>query len=306
MTVEMLRERKKELGYSYEQIAKLSGVPLGTVQKIFGGITKSPRYATLKALEAVLCAENGNSLHTSDEQCRAGKSGSAKGNAGSGFTGEDKIINADVVCESSAYKAEVKKNEFGIPGKEQGEFTLEDYYALPEERRVELIDGVFYDMAAPTSVHQLVLSEIWSSFSSYIKKNNGHCIPAVAPLDVWLDKDEKTMVQPDIMVVCDREKFKRGIVCGAPDLIVEILSGSTRKKDMVLKTHKYADAGVREYWVVDPGKKKVIVYKFVPEVEISIYPGTGSVPVGIWNGECSVNFAEIFDYVSFLEDQEVF
>ena len=220
--------------------------------------------------------------------------------------GENNAVCENMLHESSAYKAEVKKNEFGIPGKEQGEFTLEDYYALLKERRVELIDGVLYDMSSPKSIHQAISVYLSNIFFNFIHKNKGLCMVFSAPLDVWLDTDDKTMVQPDIMVVCDREKFKRGIVCGAPDLIVEILSGSTGKKDMVLKTHKYADAGVREYWVVDPEKKKVIVYKFVPEVEISIYPGTGSVPVGIWNGECSVNFAEIFDYVSFLEDQEVF
>ena len=220
--------------------------------------------------------------------------------------GENSAVRENMLHESSAYKADVKKNEFGIPGKEQGEFTLEDYYALPEERRVELIDGVFYDMAAPTSIHQLIADELQNAFSAFIKKKRGGCRAITSPVDVQLNKDNKTMVQPDIIIVCDRNKFKRGIVYGAPELAVEVLSGSTRKKDMVLKLHKYNAAGVREYWIVDPDEKKVIVYTFEPETEIRIYPGTGSVPVGIWNGECSVNFAEIFDYVSFLDDQEVF
>ena len=107
MTVEEMRRRKKELGYTNEKISELSGVPLGTVQKIFAGVTSSPRYDTLMALERLLKA-------------------------------------ADNRIEEAVMAYQIKK---------QGEFTLEDYYELPDERRVELIDGVFYDMASPTSIH---------------------------------------------------------------------------------------------------------------------------------------------------------
>lgn len=78
--------------------------------------------------------------------------------------------------------------------KKQGEYTLDDYYALPDERRVELIDGVIYDMASPSSVHQLIGSEIREQLKSYIKDKKGECIPFVAPIDVQLDCDDKTMV----------------------------------------------------------------------------------------------------------------
>lgn len=81
-----------------------------------------------------------------------------------------------------------------------------------------------------------------------------------APVDVQLDCDEKTMVQPDVLVVCDREKIVPTHVYGAPDLIMEILSPATRKIDMNIKHSKYAAAGVREYWLIDPDKKKIVVY----------------------------------------------
>mgnify|MGYP000438242551 FL=1 len=133
---------------------------------------------------------------------------------------------------------------------------MEDYYALPEEQRVELIDGVIYDMSAPTSVHQLLGTEILLVLKDYIRKQHGRCVLIASPIDVQLDCDDKTMVQPDVIVVCDREKIQNRCIFGAPDFVAEVLSESTRKKDLVLKLNKYMTAGVREYWLVDPDRKK--------------------------------------------------
>ncbi|MBQ4577016.1 MAG: Uma2 family endonuclease, partial [Firmicutes bacterium] len=144
--------------------------------------------------------------------------------------------------------------------KKQGEYTLEDYYDMPEERRVELIDGVIYDMTAPHQVHQRIAMTIWGALETHIQKKAGKCMAFTSPSDVHLMKDDKTMVQPDVFVVCDRNKLTGYTVEGAPDLIVEILSPSTKRKDMTIKLNKYLEAGVREYWLVDPEKKKVIVY----------------------------------------------
>ena len=81
-----------------------------------------------------------------------------------------------------------------------------------------------------------------------------------SPVSVQLDEDNRTMLQPDVVVCCDRDKILRSHVYGAPDMVIEILSPSTRKKDMGLKLKKYITARVREYWMVDPDKKKVVVY----------------------------------------------
>lgn len=257
MTVTEMRAKKKEMGYTNEQIAELSGVPLGTVQKIFAGLTESPRYDTLKALEAVFRE------------------------------------NVNMVSESvKAYRV-----------KKQGEYTLEDYYALPDERRVELIDGVVYDMSSPTSVHQILAAEIWQQIKSYINKKRGTCIPFVSPLDVQLNCDNTIIVQPDVLVVCDRSKVRNRCICGAPDFIVEILSKATKKKDMFIKTEKYMNAGVREYWVVDPDRKQIIVYDFEHDEYPLIYGFDAKVPVFIFGGECMVDFAQIYEYMSFLYEQ---
>ena len=255
MTVEEMKRQKRMLGYTYDKIAELSGVPLGTVQKIFSGVTESPRYDTLQALEKAFKSQEG-----------------------------DRIEEA-----AAMYRA-----------RQQGNYIIEDYYALPEDRRAELIDGIIYDMSSPTSVHQLIGAEIWEQLKSYIRNSKGKCVPMLAPLDVQLDCDDRTMVQPDVLVVCDRERIHMNCVYGAPDFIVEIMSKTTRKKDSILKLNKYMNAGVREYWMVDPESRKVVVYDFAHEEYPVIYGGEDKVPVGIFEGECKVDFVEIYEYMNFL------
>ncbi|MCC8049249.1 MAG: Uma2 family endonuclease [Clostridiales bacterium] len=115
--------------------------------------------------------------------------------------------------------------------KHQGEYSLEDYLALPDDQRVELIDGVFYDMAAPTLIHQAISGRLLIHFSNYIAGNRGSCMAFTAPVDVQLDCDDKTIVQPDVLIICDPSKLRRERVYGAPELVVEVLSSSTSKKD---------------------------------------------------------------------------
>lgn len=260
MTIQEMNERKKELGYSYEKLAELSGVPVGTVQKVLGGITKSPRYDTLYALERVLNPP------------------------------EPMLLR-----ESAAVYGR----------KRQGEYTLEDYFALPDDDRVELIDGVFYDMAAPNFMHQSIAAEIFAQIREYIRKKKGNCIPGMSPIDVQLDCDNKTMVQPDVLVFCNRDKLVNGRIYGAPDFIVEVLSPSTAKKDMELKRYKYANAGVREYWIVDSKRKRVIVYTLVEEnyYDVALYTFEDCVPVHIFDNECIIDFKEIYEYIEFMYEK---
>ena len=171
--------------------------------------------------------------------------------------------------------------------KQQGEYTVEDYRNWPEDERVELIDGVIYLMSSPKIRHQAVLAEIFYTLTGYIKKNGGPCMVFASPIDVQLDRDDKTMVQPDIIIVCDRSKLQEGEVYGAPDFIVEILSPSTGMRDMTLKLNKYKAAGVREYWTVDPVKRIVEVFRFETE-QVEFYTFKDEIPVGIYDGDCKV------------------
>lgn len=260
MTVAKMIERKNELGYSYEKIAELSGVPLGTVQKVLGGITKSPRYDTIHALSKVLQPEY-----------------------------------AWRVSEPLAVYGDSPK----------GTYTIDDYFALPDDKRAELIDGVFYDMAAPTIIHQLVGGQIYIVLANYVAKNKGECIPAMSPISVQLDCDDKTMVEPDVLVVCDRDKIHKRVVYGAPDFVVEVSPPSTMKKDRTIKLHKYMSAGVKEYWIVDTDKKHVIVYLAEEEIgwTIDVYPFTDKVPVAIFHDECEIDFQEIYEYLAFMYEK---
>ena len=265
MTLEEMRERKRQLGYTNEQIADWSSVPLSTVQKVFSGATQAPRYETLRAIERVL---------------------------------------TDRSAEASLTVREATHQYGRAIEKKQGEYTVADYYAWPEDERIELIDGIIYDMSAPYVVHQDLVGEISYVLQSYVKKNKGKCRVYVAPVDVQLDCDNKTMVQPDILVACQRDKFTRKNMLGAPDMVVEVLSPNTRKKDMTIKLKKYVEAEVREYWIVDPDKETVIVYDIEHDMEVAVYTFEDQVPVRIFDNECVVDFKEIKEYIANLPMEE--
>ena len=282
MTITEMNERKRELGYTDARISELSGVPLSTVRKVLGGITKAPRYDTIKALEKVLGKET----------------------AGSGYNSrisdnETTAFSYDS-CMTSGAPQGVREAQPVYSTKKQGEYTLEDYLAIPDERRVELIDGVIYDMSSPLGHHQIIAGQIYFHLVSYISGKGGPCIPFIAPIDVQLDCDDKTIVQPDVLILCDRSKYTPQRIVGAPDFVVEVLSKSTREKDMFLKLNKYRSAGVREYWMVDPDKKTVIAYHFENDDDLSFYTFRDKVPVGIYGEDCVIDFAPIDDYVSQL------
>ena len=149
-------------------------------------------------------------------------------------------------------------------------------------------------MAAPTTLHQLIGGFLHKKLLDHALAHKGPCIPLMSPVDVQLDEDNKTVVQPDVMIVCDRSRFRNGRIFGAPDFLVEVLSPSTRQKDMVLKLYKYQNAGVREYWIVDPLYQRVYVHCFekadyAPEQ----YGFDAVIPVGISGGKCSIDFSGI-------------
>ncbi|MCD8335932.1 MAG: Uma2 family endonuclease [Lachnospiraceae bacterium] len=202
-----------------------------------------------------------------------------------------------VMRETVSEKDMVKEASLKYASKRQGEYTLEDYYALPDDQRVELIDGVIYDMAAPNMAHQTAATEITFQLKNYINSHGGKCFAYSAPVDVQLDCDDRTMVQPDVLVICDRDKIIKRCVYGAPDLVIEILSPSSERKDLTIKLAKYIGAGVREYWVIDLRLEKVIVYDIEHNCRTAIYGMDKHVPVQIFGGDCQISFAGIMEMV---------
>ena len=181
-------------------------------------------------------------------------------------------------------------------GKKQGEYTLEDYSALPDEERWELIDGYLIRMDSPTTEHQIILGNLYIAFRKCIDDHHAPCKDLLPPLDVQLAMDHRTLVEPDLIVLCDWQKLKKKRLFGAPDLLVEILSPSTCSKDTIWKNRKYQRAGVKEYWMVDPEKRKVLVNLFEKtegEYRSRLYKFDEEIPVGISGGECRIDFAPI-------------
>lgn len=181
--------------------------------------------------------------------------------------------------------------------------TLADYLSLPEGARVELINGVFYDMAAPTVIHQVIAHQVGQMLGNYVDQNGGDCIVLNAPTDVQLFADDKTMVQPDVLVVCDRKRLTRERLVGQPDLAIEVVSESNWMTDVHIKKKLYFEAGVREYWILFPKKKKIQVYDFESGADVvpKEYSFQDKVPVGIWGGKCCIDFQQIYEKYCFLE-----
>lgn len=162
-------------------------------------------------------------------------------------------------------------------------YTIDDIYALAEGERAELIDGKIYYMAPPSRTHQRILGAVYRKIADYIDIHQGTCEVNIAPFAVFLNKDDINYVEPDISVICDPSKLDEKGCHGAPDWIIEIVSPGGRSMDYYKKLLKYNTAGVIEYWVVDPEKKLVTVYRFEKE-EMEEYSFGEDVPVGIYKG----------------------
>ena len=163
-------------------------------------------------------------------------------------------------------------------------YTTDDIYALPDGERAELIDGQIYMMGTPSRIHQKLVGQLSRIIGNYIESNHGSCEIYPAPFAVFIKKDDKNYVEPDISVICDKNKLSDRGCEGAPDFIIEIVSPSSRRMDYYKKCTLYAESGVREYWIVDPAKEKVVVYCYENDSDPCLYSFDADVPVGIYPG----------------------
>ena len=141
-------------------------------------------------------------------------------------------------------------------------YTIADIEALPEGERAELIDGELFRMDAPIRRHQDILGEMFANIKLHIRQNKGKCKIYPAPFAVYIKKDNHNYVEPDISVVCDRDKLDEKGCQGAPDWIIEVVSPTSKVMDYERKVILYREAGTREYWIVDPEIETVTVYDF--------------------------------------------
>jgi len=145
-------------------------------------------------------------------------------------------------------------------------YTYGDYLTWPEEERWELIDGEAFAMTpAPTPIHQEVVVELATQIRTFLRGKPCRVFPA--PIDLLIprgeepDEDVDTVVQPDLIVIGDEAKIGEKRIRGAPDLVIEVVSPSTASRDAILKRRRYERAGAREFWMVQPLDRLVMVFR---------------------------------------------
>ncbi len=173
-------------------------------------------------------------------------------------------------------------------------YTLEDIYALPDGERAELINGKINNMAPPSRIHQKLLMELSGTLREYIKSQQGSCEVYPAPFAVFLGEENKNYVEPDISVICDKNKLTDRGCNGAPDFVIEIVSPSSRKMDYSTKNALYSDFGVREYWIVDPAKERTTVYRYEEDAAPMIVPFSIPITAGIYQ-DLAITISELLN-----------
>lgn len=179
-----------------------------------------------------------------------------------------------------------------MPQLKENTYTSEDYWNLPEGERAELIDGTLYAMAPPCRIHQELVAQFTKIIGNYIDMHNGNCKVYPAPFSVNLNANDETYVEPDISVICDKNKLDTKGCKGAPDFVIEIVSPASRQMDYSTKNALYSNAGVREYWIVDPEKERTTVYRYEEDAAPTTVPFHQPVTVGIYS-DLTINIATL-------------
>jgi Uma2 family endonuclease len=186
----------------------------------------------------------------------------------------------------------ILKGSVIMPLPQQRLTTIEEYESLPEDPRAEIFDGQIQYMASPSQVHQTILLELSSTLNSYVKEKRDPCKVLPAPFDVKLNDSPLTIVQPDIMIVCDKNKLDGKRCNGAPDFIIEIVSPGNSSDDYIKKLYYYKNYGVREYWIVDPNRRTIAVNYFEEDMVSIPYTFSSTVKVNIYE-DLYIDFKEI-------------
>jgi len=162
------------------------------------------------------------------------------------------------------------------PAKKLNTYTYQDYKDFDDNMRCEIIEGEVVMMSpAPSVFHQIYSNKINKAFNAFFEGKK--CLPLYAPVDVLLDyeykrEDSNIVVQPDLIILCDKNKLDNRGILGAPELVVEILSPSTAKYDFGKKLELYLAYGVKEYWIVDSNAKTIhLNFEVNKDYEETIY-----------------------------------
>lgn len=250
MNLSELRQLKKNANMTNAEIAELSGIPFSTVNKIFSGATPNPRYGTLLAIEQVLTAKQKLPFvydEAKQEPCLVRES-------------------APAYCYTAR------------------SYNHDDIDALSEGTHAELINGKLYLLATPTRIHQFLVTELIFVIKTHIHKNNGGCHVYTSPFAVRLFADDSTYVEPDVTVICNKDKLTEKGCNGAPDIAIEVVSPGNANHDYVTKLAKYQQAGVREYWIINPENSKTLVMNFENPANTGEYDFEETITSGVLEG----------------------
>ena len=183
---------------------------------------------------------------------------------------------------------------------EKTSFTFADYLTWNENEHIELIDGEAVMMAPPSTAHQLISGELFRQLANFLEGKKCRAISAPFAVRLFEREDDtpadvQTVVEPDISVICDRNKLDNHGCKGAPDMVIEILSPSTRRHDRLVKLNLYQRAGVREYWIVSPSEQTVEVYLLKDGwlVPHGFYEKDGIAKVNVLEG-CFIELSKVF------------
>ena len=307
LTLDEMKLIRKRLNISYEEIAKKSGVSISSVQKIFGSgnsdKTKAPnpRHSTIVKLnQAFGMLEQFHGLVLGDD--------------------DDESDNYHYNIKTPQYMVSDVKPSYNLYGKGKivaggstpvftnSGYTYEDYLALdlPEGKQVEIIDGVIYDMAAPSPTHQAILGYLSNYLSNELRKRKRKCLVFFAPFDVRLDFSDgpTTVVQPDIFIKCSQDQRtdeKGEELPWVPRFVIEVVSPSSRNKDMFIKNKKYNESGVVEYWLIDDENKQVLKYNYIKS-STELFTYDDKIKMDIFDGDIVVDMKELKEHLEFYAD----
>jgi len=287
VNIENIRNRKKDLKLTTSELAYLAEVPTSTVSKIMTGETKNPSYFTIEKIE--------NALDKVEMQLRI--------EAYIHELAKYIAVHPNEVFDHSEferiYREKFNLGETSIPSatsqelytfikgnlalKKESKVSISVLHKENTDRWTELLDGVVIRNETPNRRHQEIVQALGFEFRCFIRENNGNCKVYDAGINVQIDEDEFSNLIPDIALVCDDSKLTEFGIWGAPDLVIEVVSPSSRKNDYRKKLYKYMNAGVREYWIVDPEKEKITVYLDGEPMMAYVYGFGDEIPVFIYD-----------------------
>lgn len=291
MDIKDLKERKKALKLTTDQIAYMAELPYSTVSKIFTGETKNPQYITIEKIdEAISRAEQTRRI----EAYQAAIKEYIENHPDEVFEHSkfEKIYRKENNLSSDPIPYAVPLSDADTEGvlalRKVGPVTFESFMKLEVDRWTELIDGKIITANSPSFEHQVIVDELGYAIKKYISDNDGKCKVFSSGLNVRFDEEDDTLVVPDVLVRCENGTIMDYGIYGAPDFVVEVTSPSTRSKDYHVKLSKYMSYGVREYWIVDLQKRIVVTYQNDMPTISAIYHFNDEVPVSIYEGKLKI------------------